>query len=168
MQSTPLSDSLPMVRVQHHSNLKVCYGAKTKNTIEPAIIPRDHRSQTFSQTSDSGVRRLLRESDFLSDFSTSRGRSQTLSHAFMTESYFLVRRLTQTFLILKHLTQTLSGMTQTFPPLVFARLSRDPHRKRELSFHENSAHTNRELPSMTMLQKTSSGSYKNRKQWFQL
>ena len=34
LQSTPLSDSLPMVRVQHHSNLKVCYGAKTRTDAE--------------------------------------------------------------------------------------------------------------------------------------
>ena len=48
--------------------------------------------------------------------------------------------------------------------VVFSRLGRDPHRKRELAFHGNPAHTKRELPSVTMLQKTSSGSYKTRKQ----
>ena len=52
--------------------------------------------------------------------------------------------------------------------VVFSRLGRDPHRKREPAFHGNPAHTKREQPSVTMLQKTSSGSYKTRKQWFQI
>ena len=74
----------------------------------------------------------------------------------------------KTFVFLCFLLYPIGYSINLMKQVVFPRLGRDPHRKRELPFHGNSADTKHELPSVTMVQRTSSGSYKTRKNSFLL